>query len=83
LYGDLTRFYMLRQDRNTTNAQYIEKFQTNVAVVEQFDWNIGRNTGAVRAKLELAGFADHTTAENEDKLAAMQRAKDKYLAVAL
>jgi hypothetical protein len=34
LHGALTRFYMLRQDRNTTNAQYLEKFQTNVAVVE-------------------------------------------------
>jgi hypothetical protein len=81
LHGALTRFCMLRQYRNTTNAQYLEKFQTNVAVVEQFGGNIGRNTGAVRAELELAGFADHTTAENEDKIAAMQRAKDKYLAV--
>jgi hypothetical protein len=81
LYGALTRFYMLRQDRNTTNAQYLQKFQTNVAVVEQFGGKIGRNTGAVRAELELAEFAYHTTAENKDKLAATQRAKDKYLVV--
>jgi hypothetical protein len=81
LHGALTRFYMLRQDRNTTNTQYLEKFQTNVAVVEQFSGNTGRNTRAVRAELEMAGFADQTTAENEDKLAATQRAKDKYLAV--
>jgi hypothetical protein len=82
LHGALTRFYTLRQDRNTTNAQYLEKFQTNVAVVEQFGGNIGRNTGAVRAKLESASFTDQTTAGNEDKLAATQLAKDKYLAVA-
>jgi hypothetical protein len=36
----------------------------------------------VRAELELAGFTDQTTAGNEDKLAATQRAKDKYLAAA-
>jgi hypothetical protein len=82
LHGALTHFYMLRQDRNTTNAQYLEKFQTNVAVVEQFGGNIGRSTGAVRTELELAGFADQTTAGKKDKLAATQRAKDKYLAVA-
>jgi hypothetical protein len=82
LHGALTRFYTLRQDRNITHAQYLEKFQTNVAVVEQFGDNIGRNTGAVRAELESAGFTDQTTAGVEDKLAATQRAKDKYLAVA-
>jgi hypothetical protein len=82
LHGALTRFYTLRQDRNTTNAQFLEKFQTNVAVVEQFGGNIGRNTGAVRAELESAGFTDQTTAGVEDKLAATQRAKEKYLAVA-
>jgi hypothetical protein len=82
LHGALTRFYTLRQDRNTTNAQYLEKFQTNVAVVEQFGGNIGRNTGAVRAELESAGFTDQTTAGVDDKLAATQRAKYKYLAVA-
>jgi hypothetical protein len=53
-----------------------------VAVVEQFGGNIGRNTGAVRVELELAGFTDQTTAGVDDKLAATQRAKDKYLAVA-
>jgi hypothetical protein len=82
LDGALTRFYLLHQDQNTTNAQYLEKFQTNVAIVDQFGGNIDRNTGAVRAELELAGFTDQTTAGNEDKLAATQRAKDKYLAVA-
>jgi hypothetical protein len=82
LHGALTRFYMIRQDRSTTNAQYLEKFQTNVAVVEQFGGNIDRNAGAVRAELEMAGFIDQTTAGNEEKLAYTQRAKDKYLAVA-
>jgi hypothetical protein len=82
LHSALTCFYMLRQDHNTTNAQYLEKFQTNVAVVEQFGGNIGRSTRAVRANLEMAGFADHTTAENKDKLAATQQAKNKYLSVA-
>jgi hypothetical protein len=53
-----------------------------VAVVEQFGGNIGRNTGAVRAELESAGFTDQTTASIVDKLAATQRAKDKYLVVA-
>jgi hypothetical protein len=70
LHRALMRFYMLRQDRSTTNVQYLERFQTNVAVVEQFGGNIGRNTGAVRADLKLAGFADQTTARNEEKLAA-------------
>jgi hypothetical protein len=44
LHGALTRLYTLRQDQNATNAQYLEKFQTNVAVEEQFGGNIGRNT---------------------------------------
>jgi hypothetical protein len=82
LHGALTRFCILRQDRSTTNAQYLEKFQMKVAVVEQFRGNIGRNTRVVRAELELAGFTDQTTAGKKEKLAATQRAKDKYLSVA-
>jgi hypothetical protein len=52
------------------NAQYLEKFQTCVSVVEQYGGNIRRNTGALKVELKAAGITDFSNVAVEDKLAA-------------
>jgi hypothetical protein len=57
------RFYNLYQGRKMTNAQFLDKFQTCVAIVDQFGGeNLGRDYTAVKSEIEAMGVLDAITA---------------------
>jgi hypothetical protein len=66
-----------------TNAQFLDKLQTCVAIVDQFGGdNLGRDYTAVNNEIEATGILNAVTATTEQKVEASQIARDKYLAVA-
>jgi hypothetical protein len=77
------RFYNLYQGREMTNAQFLDKFQTCVTIVDQFRVdNLGRDYTAVKNEIKAMGILDAATATTEQKIEASQIARDKHLAVA-
>jgi hypothetical protein len=62
-----------------TDACFLEKFLTCVAVLEQYGGTIGRDQGAVEEEIEAAGYTILTTAEETEQ--ASDIARSKFLAM--
>jgi hypothetical protein len=74
------RFQYLNQMRNMTDACFLEKFLTCVAVLEQYGGTIGRYQGAVEDEIDAAGYTILATAEETKE--ASDVAMRKFLAMA-
>jgi hypothetical protein len=60
LHQAKNRFYNLYQGREMTNAQFLDKFQTCVAIVDQLGGdNLGRYYTAVKNEIEAMGKSRH------------------------
>jgi hypothetical protein len=64
------------------NAKYLEKFQTHVAIVEQFGGEVARDPVIMLRELELVGET-HETVTDEQVFKAEKVGKEKYLGMAL
>jgi hypothetical protein len=62
-----------------TDACFLEKFLTCVAVLEQYGGTIGRDQGAVEDEIEAAGYTILATAEETKQ--ASDIARSKFLAM--
>jgi hypothetical protein len=70
------------QGREMTNAHFLEKFNTNVSIVEKYGGDVGIDAAAINAELVEVGVVDVGLATEVERLAAQAQAKEKYLAVA-
>jgi hypothetical protein len=73
------RFYMMRQDKQTSVQQYYESFINTVKVIEHCGGDIGTDQSLVN---EMLGGRDRAIASDEIIANAERLAKDKYLACA-
>jgi hypothetical protein len=74
------RFQYLNQTRDMTDACFLEKFLTCVAVLEQYGGTIGRDQGSVEDEIDAAGYTILATAEKTKQ--ASNVARSKFLAMA-
>jgi hypothetical protein len=76
------RWYGMYQGREMMNTHFLEKFNTNVSIVEQYGGDVGIDAAAINAELVEVGVVDVGLATEVERLAAQAQAKEKYLAVA-
>jgi hypothetical protein len=82
LYQAMKRFYLFNQNREMTNAKFLETFQTLVSVITECGGEIGHNPrGIIRALKEKGGGLASATPKELDE--AKATAKERYLAVAM
>jgi hypothetical protein len=74
------RFQYLNQTKDMTDACFLEKFLTCVAVLEQYGGTIGRDQGAVEDEIDAAGYTILATAEETKQ--ASEGARSKFLEMA-
>jgi hypothetical protein len=65
------RWYSIYQGRDVSNAQYLEKFSTSLAVVEQFVGDLGVDSGAFKSELALKGIDLDRETETEMTVASI------------
>jgi hypothetical protein len=81
LHLEKKRWFALYQGRDTSNASYLEKFNTCVYVIEKIDGELGVDSEGVKAELAIMKI-DLTNASGFQVLTATVFARDKCLAVA-
>jgi hypothetical protein len=74
-------WYSMYQGRDVSNAYYLEKLSTSLAMVEQFGGELGVDSGEVKSELALKGIYLHRATDNEMTVASIA-ARGKCLAVA-
>jgi hypothetical protein len=82
LHEAMKRFCLFNQNREMTNAKFLETFQTLVSVITECGGEIGHNPrGIIRALKEKGGGLASATPKELDETKAT--AKEGYLAVAM
>jgi lipopolysaccharide biosynthesis protein len=74
------RFHQLTQDRDMTNARFLEKFLTSVSVLEQYGGTLGRDEGGIEDDIAEAGYT--MPASDKATQTASDTARDKFLDMA-
>jgi hypothetical protein len=74
------RWYGMYQGQEMTNAHFLEKFNTNVSIVEQYGEDVGIDAAAINAELVEVGVFDVGLTTEVERLSAQAQAKEKYLA---
>jgi hypothetical protein len=72
------RFHQLNQDRDMTNARFLEKFLTSVSVLEQYGEGVGRDEGAIEDEIKEAGYT--IPVSDKETKTASDTSRDKFLA---
>jgi hypothetical protein len=74
------RFHQLTQDRDMTNARFLEKFLTSVSVLEQYGGTLGRDEGGIEDDIAKGGYT--MPASDKETQTASDTARDKFLGMA-
>jgi hypothetical protein len=74
------RLHQLVQDRDMTNARFLEKFLTCVSILEQYGGMVGREEGGIEDEITEAGYT--LPASDMETKAASDTARDKFLGMA-
>jgi hypothetical protein len=74
------RLHQLVQDRDMTNARFLEKFLTCVSILEQYGGTVGRDEGGIEDEIAEAGYT--LPASDMETKAASDTARDKFLGMA-
>jgi hypothetical protein len=74
------RFHQLFQDRDMTNARFLQKFLTSVSVLQQYRGTLGRDEGGIEDEITEAGYT-LPASDNETKTAS-DTARYKFLGMA-
>jgi hypothetical protein len=74
------RFHQLFQDRDMTNARFLEKFLTSVSVLEQYEGTLGRDEVGIEDEITEAGYT--LPASDKETKTASDTATDKFLGMA-
>jgi hypothetical protein len=82
LHDTNIRFYALRQGKDVDNANYLEIFQTHVAIVEQFGGEVARYPVIMIRELELMEVTQ-TFATDAQILEKRRVGNEKYMAMDL
>jgi hypothetical protein len=82
LHDSNIRFYALRQGKDVSNVKFLEMFQTNVTVVEQFGGKARRDPIICVKELDLEGL-NEATATDGKKIKTIKEGKEKYLVMSL
>jgi hypothetical protein len=82
LYQAMKRLYIFNQNKEMTNAKFIETFQTLVSVITECGGEFGHNPKGILTSLkEKGGGLASSTPEELDE--AKATAKERYLAVVM
>jgi hypothetical protein len=81
--GKITIIWRFYQGQDMTNTGLLDKFQTCVAIFNQFRWDtLGRDYTAIKNELEVIGIVDTMKAMDNQKIVAADLVRHNYLAVA-
>ena len=80
IYEAKQRFYSLKQGRHETVAQYYDKYQNNVQVLEQCSATIGNETGVRNMVCKELQICVDTNDADERKI-VVTKTKDRILAI--